>query len=140
MRKLRIHTPCFALAAVLLCLCGHLSAVVHFAVVHHELCLQHGEFVHADPSHLERHLLSSASDHVLPDAMQISLEEIEQEDVHDHCAMALHGHGRMAILRVDTQIAARPPPQHLVAFSQEQYPFSDRFILSRAPKNSPPLI
>ncbi len=140
MKNLRSHSRQWAFVVALLWMAGQLTAGLHFFVVRHEICQQHGELVHADHenSGLSRlHGSQAPNHHAL--TTEVPETELEHGD-HDHCVVSLCDERRAIFMRVASNIAARPPPYLFEPkYEHRIIRISSTLVFFVAPKNSPPV-
>jgi hypothetical protein len=130
--KLRVVVRSFGLLAACLVVVAQLANTLHFALVPHHLCLEHGRFEHEDhagPSAGVR----QAREH------GVALEA-GGEDEHEECRVLARRSESLAIAPASSLDAAR------VAITVERVSISDEPLLKAsavvllfAPKQSPPV-
>jgi hypothetical protein len=114
----------------LFCTFSQVSGALHWVLVEHERCSEHGELVHAGDSH------GSDADAPPPLAVSITAEHVEGH-AHEHCEFLLDS--REVTLRPSSTASLLAPPL-LGCFSHLRASDTDaRFVLYElAPKTSPP--
>lgn len=145
-----VGTRILAMAVVAFSLVAQLSGFVHFLLVEHVVCPEHGELVHVDQ--LGAHPRSGKAhpgepglhaDHGTEDDGHPTLRSVSAEDghEHDHCAVRSERRETFALPPADLSsvvgIAAAPLIGALVARSE---PAQSIPLLFLAPKNSPPAV
>lgn len=110
---------------------AQLASTLHFALISHEICAQHGELLHraaglgVHPAH------QSSGSAALPAAPEAD---------HDHCPLLGRRHDHMAVL-ASPRLELAPPVATLEPAAREGLtvaPSRARLLLS-APKQSPPV-
>ncbi len=110
---------------------SHLATTLHFALISHEICADHGELVHASaerttsaPSHARGAVALPGSAH----------------EAHDHCPVLGRRHEQLAVLASPAAVVA--PAVAVEAPQQRQgvaLKPSRAALLLAAPKQSPPV-
>jgi hypothetical protein len=117
----------------ILCVFSQLSSVVHWALVEHVRCAEHGDWVHADGEH-------GGADLATPAAPQVSLvsSEAGDEHAHDHCQFLSERReltlASVAFGTLQAPSSLAPPAGTLAAEAS-----APGAIYELAPKTSPPL-
>lgn len=117
------------LAVVAVFSLGQSASAIHYAVIAHELCAEHGELIHSDGA--AHHSVSNPSS-------ETALEAVEVEHQHDHCD-CIKSNSHHSLLSAPSASAADTifagaPPGH-----QKSARLSAQSTYSFAPKTSPPL-
>jgi hypothetical protein len=130
-RPSRVVLGLVAVLAAWVVVLAQLASTLHFALISHEICAQHGELLHhaagrvAHPSH---HDAGAAALPASPDAE------------HDHCPLLGRRHDHTATL-ASPRLELAPPLALLEPRTREgliRTPSRARLLLS-APKQSPPV-
>jgi hypothetical protein len=127
----RLLAPVTVLLGVL-CVFSQLSSVVHWALVEHVRCAEHGDWVHADEEH-------AGADLATPAARQVSLvaSEALDEHAHDHCEFLSERHeltlapAAFGLLQAPAALASSPGASAAEASGSGA-------LYALAPKTSPP--
>lgn len=116
-------------------LVAQLASTAHLAVVRHALCLEHGEYVHAEASTGEAVRVPV---HSLAPGLTDGTAALSSEEAHDHCGVLAH--------RRDPQLAAGPAAQVAVEVREtpsvpgtERAPLTTAELFRLVPKQSPPV-
>lgn len=110
---------------------AQLASTLHFALISHEVCAQHGELLHRASG------LASHPSHHEPGAAALPAGAGAE---HDHCPLLGHRHDQAAVL-ASPRLELAPPTATLAAAGREGLtltPSRARLLLS-APKQSPPV-
>jgi hypothetical protein len=123
-----------AAALLAFALAGQLANLAHLAVVHHEVCLEHGELMHSEEQGARR--IASHADSALT-----TLRERESGATHDHDHCGIAAHRRESALRSAPirQLLDPSTPAAIAQRGEEPIRSCGRDILSFAPKCSPPV-
>lgn len=110
---------------------GYLVPALHFTLIEHEICAEHGGLEHRDASavHIER---------AVPNQSAALNAAASLEHEHEHCALLATSSQRLAIA-VRSAIAVAPgglPQQSFVSRAAFAHPSLD--LLAYAPKLAPP--
>jgi hypothetical protein len=127
--SMRVLVALLATAAGWLVALSHLTAALHFALVSHEICQDHGELVHAG-SHAERRAPSGRRAAALPASAHAD---------HDHCPLWTRRLEQAAVFDAPSlQVSpAAPAPGRVALADVASTPSRARRLLT-APKQSPP--
>jgi hypothetical protein len=116
------------------------GGVLHFAMVPHVFCAEHGEFIDADVDDVDGEVGSpaeSSPELAATSAVAIDTAKSHQRHSHEHCLLSATGRRQVASL-------VSPPGAIVVVWlstgfasaNEEQHPLLQLFRL--APKHSPP--
>jgi len=123
---------------------GQVLPALHFVLVAHRVCAEHGETLHAEPAHgaddsLSNGLVSgsSVSD---PESTEIQLKSAPAlpEHEHEHCSVLGVTRSAGAALASAAAGAALPPPWEQFVRETERAAHIDVALLLYAPKLAPP--
>ena len=121
-----------------------LESAVHFVLVHHSVCQEHGELVHGESGHdLGQAVPPVAAAAGEGDHASVSVEPTAAADSHDHdhCLGAAARHASSAAPRLALRLAVAPRRAMVTAVAsrgEAPAPLPRQWLLLLAPKNSPP--
>jgi hypothetical protein len=117
---------------------SHLASFLHFIVVSHSLCPEHGELVHASAGHETAEVAASASERVRGQVVERSSDVVDN-DGHDHCELWSERREH-AVLRRASSIAPPDLGSGLTLVRDRGARLlSSVPLYVLAPKNSPPV-
>jgi hypothetical protein len=124
-------------AFVALAVVGQFATLAHLALVPHEVCPEHGEFIHTDANgngfaqHFSQNLANSA-------ALLQASESPSAAHGHEHCDVAAHRRESL-VVRAYTSVVIWQSAQAITfALPDSQPRFVARGVIAYAPKASPP--
>jgi len=123
----------FTIAVMVAASAAQLLSLSHEMTVRHFRCAEHGELTHVAALAAPAAVLSARPTH---DALRA--HDAEAADAHEHCSVAFTVEGHSFSPAAD-QVAGAIPPPRPVAAAEAPVPARGRaFVLSSAPKTSPP--
>lgn len=128
---------CLAVVAGV-CLVTQLSALMHFLLVEHARCAEHGEWTHGHAQHAERET-DSHGGRLAPSSQLCVPAGSSEEHDHDHCLVA--SEKREAIATTPTLLSGTSAGEDSAAVADVSH---ELVLVARvyafAPKTSPPLV
>jgi hypothetical protein len=126
------------LVATLALVCFQLTGPLHYALVEHGVCVEHGEAVHVQTPHADGH---GGADHAHAAAAELEGDAVRGGDdgahgAHEHCALA--GRERDPLALTSAAIDVGPAFAVLVPSAASTSIHVVVRALDAAPKTSPP--
>jgi hypothetical protein len=135
--RARLGLSPVALAWVaLVCALGHLGGALHFALVEHVVCIEHGALVHVDAEHDHGGEASGAPGHLDGWAARPAHDADAHE--HDHCPLATEDRvGGIRVVSAQGNALDLPAVALLSGLDEAGFPPTGT-LYGLAPKTSPP--
>jgi hypothetical protein len=106
-----------------------LLPIVHNALVQHRVCAQHGQWVHADDSHV---------DHDVSRIPGLASGQVDHEHSHCDVCVAANAQQFLGLSTTPEVLSPEPVPARVAAFGASFTSGSERYHL--APKQGPPTL
>jgi hypothetical protein len=123
----------FTIAVMVAASAAQLASLSHEMTVRHFRCAEHGELTHVAALAAPAAVLSARPTH---DALRT--HDQETADAHEHCGVAFTVEGHSFSPAGSQLMGSLPPPQPIVAADATVRTPGRAFVLSNAPKTSPP--